>query len=283
MTKLKDWFYNNNSWSHTKYELWHRCKRKFWYQNIAPYLLDPGNLDVGKISMLKSLTPKYALQGRIIHEILEDQMNKHNLGREPDQEAMISQYLKKVQMYENTSRTTIAEFYNGAPDETFFDQIRETGVTQIHTFFSDLWPHIKGNIYIRHETFDKVLVDSTKVLLKVDYISQDPGGILIITDWKTGAEMEDSPINRLQMGVYVLWASEYFQKDPRDIRSELNFLSTGSIHPYLFTDTDLDDIRALITDEFRIMNSTYEYEKFPRNPSSNHCIDCAFKAICDQG
>jgi hypothetical protein len=38
-------------------------------------------------------------------------------------------------MYENTSRTTIAEFYNGAPDETFFDQIRETGVTQIHTFF----------------------------------------------------------------------------------------------------------------------------------------------------
>jgi len=166
-------------------------------------------------------------------------------------------------MYENTSRTTIAEFYNGAPDETFFDQIRETGVTQIHTFFSDLWPHIKGNIYIRHETFDKVLVDSTKVVLKVDYISQDPGGILIITDWKTGAEMEDSPINRLQMGVYVLWASEYFQKDPRDIRSELNFLSTGSIHPYLFTETDLDDIWALITDEFRIMNSTLNTKNSP--------------------
>ena len=173
--------------------------------------------------MLKSLTPKYALQGRIIHEILEDQMNKHNLGREPDQEAMISQYLKKVQMYENTSRTTIAEFYNGAPDETFFDQIRETGVTQIHTFFSDLWPHIKGNIYIRHETFDKVLVDSTKVALKVDYISRSRG-ILIITDWKTGAEMEDSPINRLQWEVCPSGPVNISRRT-HDIRSELNFFN----------------------------------------------------------
>ena len=283
MIKLKDWFYQNNSWSHTKHELWHRCKRKYWYQNIAPYLVDPGSLDVGKISMLKSLTPKYALQGRLIHEILENQMKQHNSGREPDQEDMVSQYLKKVQGYETTSRTTIAEFYNRAPDEFIFDQIRETGINMIQTFFSDIWPHIKDNVYIRHETFDQVLVDSTKVVLKVDFISQDPDGTLIITDWKTGAEMEDSSMNRLQMGVYVLWACEYFRKDPGDIRSELSYLSSGSIHPYYFTDADLDGIRVLITDEFRMMNSTYEYEQFPRQPNSNQCIDCAFKTICDQG
>jgi CRISPR/Cas system-associated exonuclease Cas4 (RecB family) len=193
---------------------------------------------------------------------------------------MVALYQKKINQYEMTAQTTVIEFFNGGSDKTFFDTIRKTGTENLNRFVSDIWPSLQHNRYIRHEEFDYCLVDDTRVLLKVDYISQEPNGTLVITDWKTGIEQEENSINKLQMQVYALWAGKYFQKDITDIRCELAYLKTGSIIPYTCTVDDLQELQILITGEFRDMNRTYDSEEYPPKPGLFTCNDCAFKTIC---
>ncbi|MDX8551984.1 PD-(D/E)XK nuclease family protein [Methanospirillum purgamenti] len=159
---------------------------------------------------MKDLTPKNALQGKVVHEILEEEI-KNSTGKEPDLDGMVARYQKKINQYEMTAQTTVIEFFNGGSDKTFFDTIRKTWTENQNRFVSDIWPSLQHNRYIRHEGFDYCLVDNTRVLLKVDYISQEPDGTLVITDWKTGIEQEENSINKLQMQVYALWAGKYFR------------------------------------------------------------------------
>jgi hypothetical protein len=112
-------------------------------------------------------------------------------------------YLKKTRLYENTARDTVTEYYNRSRDDTFFDQIRKTGVEQLENFFTKIWPEMKEYTYMRHEKFDRCMAGDTPVSLKVDLVSMMPDGSILITDWKTGHVRAEDPLHSLQMNVYA--------------------------------------------------------------------------------
>jgi endopeptidase La len=68
---------------------------------------------------------------------------------------------------------------------------------------------------------------------------------IVLTDWKTGDDREEYESD-LQIGIYVLWAMQHYQKDASQIQSKLAYLKTGTMRPYEFSYDDLEKVKERI-------------------------------------
>jgi CRISPR/Cas system-associated exonuclease Cas4 (RecB family) len=280
MAELEDYFFKYNAWSFSKHRLWNLCKRAFYYRYIGTALKQSSSLDIYKLKRLKDLNSKFVLQGSLIHEAIENQIGQHHLGRDINVDGTKSQFTQRLEKFRKTAPEILTEFYNGVPlDDTFFTILRDEGQEKISMFFGVIWPQFSELEYLKHEDFDKFKIDNVEVIVKVDYVSKTKTDIIVITDWKTGADNEEYE-NDLQIGTYVLWAMQYYQKDPSQIRSEMAYLKTGSMRPYEFSTEDLEVIKKKIVDDYEIMNRSYELEDYPTDPSPTKCIGCQFGTVC---
>jgi CRISPR/Cas system-associated exonuclease Cas4 (RecB family) len=281
MVKLENWFFKYNAWSFSKYRLWNLCKRSFYYRYIGTALRESPNFDIYQLKRLKNINSKYVLQGSLIHEAIENQIAQHHLGRDFSEDGTKSQFTNRLEQYRKTASDTILEYYNGlSHDDEFFNYILEEGKEKIKMFFEVIWPQIKDLEYLKHEDFDKFKIGDVEVIVKVDYVSKTKTGLIVLTDWKTGADNNEEYESDLQIGTYVLWAMQYYQKNASDIRSELAYLKTGKMRPYAFSEDNLEEIKKKIVVNFQKMNRSYEIEDYPTDPNPKKCISCQFGSIC---
>lgn len=282
MKKLEDWFYRYNAWSFSKHRLWGLCKRAYYYRYIGTALKESEELDIEKLKMLKNLNSRFALQGKLIHEVIENQIGQHYLGRKMSKGVAETQYTQRVDQYRKTPKGILTEYFNGEPvEETFFDTIRKDGLDQISMFFGAIWPQFEDLEYLKHEEFDRFKVGDVKAVVKVDYISKTKDGTLVVTDWKTGADKKEYESD-LQLGSYVLWATENYGKEPKEIRSELVYLTTGIMRSYGFSVEQLQEIKKKITEDFKNMNKTFDIKYFKPTSSPKKCLSCQFATVCPQ-
>jgi CRISPR/Cas system-associated exonuclease Cas4 (RecB family) len=282
MPNLEPWFFRYNAWSYSKHRLFDLCKRSFYYRYIGTALKESKDFDIHKLKRLKDLNSKYALEGLLIHGVIENQIGQHYIGRDLNEDGAKAQFVRRVEQYRKTARDTLTEFYNGLPaDDAFFDRIRDGGQDKISMFFGAIWPQVKDLEYLKHEDFDKFKINDVEVIVKVDYVSRTKHDVIVITDWKTGEDKEEYESD-LQIGTYVLWAMQYYQKDPAQIRSELAYLKTGMMHPYEFSPDDLEKIRITILDDFEKMNASYEIADYPASPEPRKCMSCQFGRVCPE-
>jgi len=282
MPNLENWFFKYNAWSYSKHRLFDLCKRSYYYRYIGTALKESKDFDIYKLKRLKDLNSKYALEGLLIHGVIENQIGQHYIGRDLNEDGAKTHFIQRVEQYRKTARDTLTEFYNGLPDDGgFFDQIRDGGQDKISMFFGAIWPQVKDLEYLKHEDFDKFKIKDVEAIVKVDYVSRTKNDMIVITDWKTGADNAEYESD-LQIGTYVLWAMQYYQKNPTQIRSEFAYLKTGMMHPYEFSPDDLEKIRVTILDDFEKMNASYEIGDYPASPEPRKCMSCQFGRVCPE-
>ena len=80
----------------------------------------------------------------------------------------------------------------------------------------------------------------------------------------------------------LLWAMQYYQKTPIQIRNELAYLKTGMMRQTEFNDEVLETIRKKIVDDFEQMNLNYEMNNYPASPEPRKCISCQFGTVCPE-
>lgn len=280
MAELEDWFHKYNSWSFSKHRLWGQCKLSYYYRYIATALKSPKNLDIPKLKKLKDLTPKFALQGKLLHQVLENHIEQLCLGREMSESWAIKRYVPRVEYYRRTATENLIEFFNGETvDPAFFNRIQANGIEQLATYFGTIWPQLKDRKYLKHEKFDKFSAGDVPAMVKVDYVSEARDGVIVLSDWKTGKENGDAESD-LQMGVYTLWAMQNYNKDSGQIRSELVYLASGRIQPYEFKRKHLQYIRDTIIEDFRTMNEGFDIDRFEPDPHPSKCLSCNFATVC---
>jgi CRISPR/Cas system-associated exonuclease Cas4 (RecB family) len=280
MANLESWFFKYNAWSYSKHRLFGLCKKNYYYRYIGTALKESSKFDIHRLKILKNLNSKFALQGILIHEIIENQINQHHLGREVNEEGAKKQFVQRVEKYREMARETLIEYYNGESIEhPFFDRARSDGQDKISMFFGAIWPQFKELQYLRHEEFDKFKIQDVEVIVKIDYITKTKNDTLVISDWKTGANNEEYESD-LQIGTYVLWAMQYYNKSPQEIRSELVYLTTGMMPHYEFSIEQLEEIKRKIVEDYEKMNATYEIEDYPSDPEPRKCLSCQFGTIC---
>jgi hypothetical protein len=281
MPELDPFFFKINSWSFTKHRVWNRCQRQYYFEYIAPYVKSAPIVDPEKIRWLKNFTSKFVVQGQLIHDIIDKQIQLHCENKPMDLAEAMSAFSKKVSLYKNIGGETFTEYHNGEKiTDSFFAAIEENGKTCLQTFFGK-WPGYHGRECLRHEEFDHFHIGDVEVTVKVDFIGKQPDGTLILTDWKTGRD-DDEYETELQMAVYVLWANEYYRKSVNEISTELVFLKTGAMKPYAFYDEQLREVQEMILQEFTAMNASYEYGNFLTRPSQRECLSCRFAEVCPE-
>lgn len=281
MPELDPFFFKINSWSFTKHRIWNRCQRQYYFEYIAPFVKSVPIVNPEKIRWLKNFTSKFVVQGQLIHDIIDKQIQYHSEKKPMDLTEAINTFSKKVSLYKNVGGEVFSEYHNGEkiPD-SFFVAMDENGKTCLHTFFGK-WPDYRSRECLRHEEFDHFSIGDVGVTVKVDFVGRMQNGTIVLTDWKTGRD-DDEYETELQMATYVLWAIEYYNLNADEIGTELVFLRTGTTKPIRFFEEQLHEVRQMIPDEFIAMNASYEYEDFPEMPSQRECISCRFAEVCPE-
>lgn len=207
-------------------------------------------------------------------------MGQHFIGRGTSEESAKAQYIQLLEQYRKKAKDTLIEYHNGYPiDEKLFDYIRFEGMDKISMFFGVIWPQFRDLEYLRHEKFDRFKFNEIECIVKADYVSETKDDIIVVSDWKTGSDKEEYE-NDLQIGVYVLWAMDYYQTEVDKIRSEMVYLTTGVMRPYEFKEEQLSEIKEKIITDFDEMNETYEIDNFPPDPEPRKCLSCQFSTVC---
>ena len=283
MVVLNPKFFEYNGWSFSGHRLWNQCNRAYYFQYIAHHVNEPPNFNRSELYDLRKRNSKYFLQGQLVHEVIKNQIGQHKLGRELKLESAINQYISRVNQMQNKdfARDLFTEHYNGELfDISFFEKMKNDGTDQIKIFFGVVWPQIQDLEYCEHEEFDEFEINDVKVKVKPDYVSKTKTGKLVISDWKTGKDNE-SYDDKLQIGTYVLWASNHYSIDPKDVSTELIYLSTGNMRSYSFEIPELEKIKSTILEDYRNLNRDYNITSFPSSPSPKICLSCKFAKICE--
>ncbi len=281
MPDLDPFFFKINTWSFTKHRVWNRCQRQYYYEYIAPYVKSEVVVDPDKIRWLKNFTSKFVVQGQLIHDIIDQQIQLHCENKPIDLAEALDAFSKKVSLYENIGGETFTEYHNGEKiPSTFFTYIYENGKTCLQTFFGK-WPAYENRGCLRHEQYDHFYIEDVEVTVKVDFVGRMPESTLILTDWKTGRD-DDEYETELQMMAYVLWAKEYYKMSIDNIGTELVYLKTGVTKPYAFYEDQLHNVQEMILREFAAMNTSYEFGNFPARPSQRECMSCKYAEVCPE-
>ena len=278
--EFESWFHEYNSWSFTKHKIWSRCRRAYYYSYIKIGLKELSQSDKQMFRDLKDLKPKAALQGMLIHKVIENQIELHRSGQAMSEQAAAQEYSELIDQYRINPERTITEFHNHQPvDESFFDGILAGGKSLIETFFKLVWPKLEPCEYIAHEKLNNFQIDGTSVSIKLDYLSRAPDGCLVLSDWKTGRG-DGRYESEVQIGSYVLWAIDRFKIKPEEVRSRLVYLKDGSMKEYAFSAESLEEIKATIQENFEEMNRTAEIDYFYPDPHPSRCMSCQFSTVC---
>ncbi|MDY6965564.1 MAG: PD-(D/E)XK nuclease family protein [Halobacteriota archaeon] len=280
MVELESWFYKYNAWSFSKHRMWKSCKLAYYYRYIGTALKSSKDIDVMVLKRLKDLKNKFAVQGIIIHEVLENQMGQHFIGRGVSEDSAKSQYVRILDQYRKTARGMIVEYYNGGPiNEKFFDYARSDGIDKLGMFFGVIWPQFKDLEYLKHEKFDRFSTNGVECIVKADYVSKTKDDIIVVSDWKTGLDNVEYE-SELQIGVYVLWVMDYYKTELEKVRSEMVYLTSGKVRHYEFKTYQMESIKKQIAEDYTKMNESYEIEHFPPDPEPKKCLSCQFSTIC---
>jgi CRISPR/Cas system-associated exonuclease Cas4 (RecB family) len=282
MVELDKFFFETNSWSYTRHRVWNRCQRQYYFDYIAQYVKSATVVPPEKIRWLRNFTSRFVVQGQLIHDIIDRQIELHCENRPVDPAEAMNALSKKVSLYKSIGGETFTEYHNGEKiTDSFFAAIDENGKACLKIFFESIWPDYRERGCLRHEEYDHFRTGDVEVTVRVDFVSRDSRGTIVITDWKTGRESAEAE-TELQMAAYVLWAKQYYRKSADEIKSELVFLTTGKKKPYAFFEEQLHEVQETIRTDFEAMNASYEYGDFPARPSQRECLSCRFAEVCPE-
>ncbi|MFA6332829.1 MAG: PD-(D/E)XK nuclease family protein, partial [Methanoregula sp.] len=191
MPDLDPFFHTINSWSFTRHRVWNRCQRQYYFEYIAPYVKSDRVVDPEKIRWLKTFTSKFVVQGQLIHDIIDKQIQLHCDSRPMNLTEAVNEFSLRVSRYKNIGGETFTEYHNGEKiPNSFFSSIEENGKTCLNTFFGK-WSGYTSRECLRHEEFDHFTIGDVGVTVKVDLVGKMPDGTLVLTDWKTGRDDDD--------------------------------------------------------------------------------------------
>ena len=86
--------------------VWKRCQRQYYFEYIAPYVKSAPVCRSRKNRWLKNFTSKFVVQGQIIHEIIDKQIQLHCENKPMDLNEAMMAFSKKVLLYKNIGSET---------------------------------------------------------------------------------------------------------------------------------------------------------------------------------
>ncbi|MDR0306617.1 MAG: PD-(D/E)XK nuclease family protein [Chitinispirillales bacterium] len=278
-------------WSISRFEMFDKCKRQYFYQYYSKHVKDVPNY---KISILKELTSVPLEVGNVVHDCMEALLKRlQQSDSKIDEERFFSFADEKLQEY--FSKKSFIEVYYGYLPSVDPAAASERVRTCLKNFIGSpcfSWIYMKAIIHrtgwmIEPPGFGETRLDGMKAYCKMDFLFP-AGDEVYILDWKTGAK--DQAKHAAQLMGYAVAANSNFSIPWNRIFPKIIYL-----YPYYdeleisFGEQELTNFFQTIREQTEEMQSfcknaeqnlPRDISEFPTNPSPGLCRNCKFQQLC---
>lgn len=279
-------------WSSSRYELFNRCKRAYFYNYYGKF--DKAH-SFQKIKELKSMTSVPMEVGNVIHHIIETFLGRLQKSNKPlDEQKFLDYGINLVDTL--FAKKTFLETYYGYTQEIDHNFAKVKVEAALKNFLrSPLYNWIcstplesRKEWVIEPAGFGETRIDGLKAYCKMDFLLPVDGKIHIL-DWKSGKKSEEK--HSAQLLGYSLAAQA----------SNPNLLASDIVPKIVYMLPDIEEFQVDITTDKlasfknRVKSETTEMqkfcvdvdnntpvgiEKFEKCGNDNICRLCFFQEFC---
>jgi CRISPR/Cas system-associated exonuclease Cas4 (RecB family) len=278
-------------WSISRYEVFDKCKRQYFYQYYAKYV--PG-VPIYKMKQLKDLTSVALEVGNVVHDVLEALLRRLQKSDSDVDEARFHKYaIDKAGEY--FAAKTFIEVLYGWQEELDMDFARNRIRVCLDNFMGSpaySWIFMnalrsKDNWMIEPPGYGETRLDGLKAYCKMDFLFPLEKEVAVL-DWKTGRK--DNHKHRKQVLGYAAAASSNFgipmeQIFPRIVylypeydELELRVGERDLKEFFEGVHTETEQMYAYCSDIEQ--NVPKPMDVFPMAPSESICRYCNYQELC---
>lgn len=280
-------------WSVSRYDIFKRCRRQYYYQYYGKYDRD---ISQSKINFLKYLTSVPLEIGNVVHDVIAVLLNRLKKTQEQLDVEKFTDFSRR-ECEKQIGKKNFFETYYKLKEKILLADLYPKVETCLKSFLGSSWKSwvfsegLKNSDkwVIEPGDFGETRVNGLKAYLKVDFLFPKDGK-LVVLDWKTGKKDLDKHENQL-IG-YVYYAMMKFGFYPHTDKVDAYIIYLGE---------EYDEIKAAINEydisrfEDKAMEETkemYAYCKdaeqnipldkaeFKMTDNMNICRFCNYKELC---
>jgi CRISPR/Cas system-associated exonuclease Cas4 (RecB family) len=306
MSKKKS---NTTQWSYSRRETLEQCARAYYFTYYGANKKTAKDEPNKKtLHFLKQLQNRHQRAGDLLHLAISTYFRRARDGEtwvhEPDRLiAWAKKMFRADRKYSRShpkgneqakkqygrSPTLLQEYYHQYEDADQLWQDAEAKMVNALQSFStnESLSLIRANGCKPEALIEKAInlqIHNVKVVGRVDLAYPDDGKITVI-DWKIGSASRDGR-SSLQLAVYALWATHYFECDPEKIDVYMVHLESNDVTTTEITKDELASVRVRILQDAELLTNLQSYGKkavedaFPRLLHPPICSLCQYQEIC---
>jgi hypothetical protein len=279
-------------WSISRFEMFDKCKRQYFYQYYPKFVR---SVPFYKVAKLKELTTVPLEVGNAVHDCMEALLGRlQKSDSKIDEEKFFKFADEKLREY--FSKKTFIEIYYNQTDELDFSGASEKVRICLDNFLSGPcfnWLYMKAitnksGWMIEPSGYGETRLDGLKAYCKMDFLFPVDDGVYIL-DWKTGAKDEAKHASQL-MG-YAVAANSNFSIPWNRIFPKIVYLYPQyDEFEITFGEHELKNFFGTIRSQTELMqsfckdidqNTPRDISDFPPSPSPGLCRNCKFQELCN--
>jgi CRISPR/Cas system-associated exonuclease Cas4 (RecB family) len=285
---------NEFSWSVSRHDTFHSCRRKYFYSYYGARL-DP------EIHRLKKLSALPLWAGSVVHETIEELLKtREEIPSDVEQEAIVRATVHSRMLGEwrdseagaEPGRFRLFEHEYETPVEPEDKKLLVTIVMRsLRNFFRsevlrEAYAAGRAN-WLTVEDLAEFTVDGVLVRLRMDLAFRDREGRVVIVDWKTGRN--EGRFSEVQLAGYALYtARQGWVGAAEELRTELAYLVIPRFVRRIVDTRTLDRARDFIVKSAGTMRELLvdplaneaRLEDFAMVDRPQRCRRCNFRRLC---
>jgi hypothetical protein len=278
-------------WSISRYELFDKCKRQYFYTYYSKYVK---GIPAYKLQQLKDLTSVPLEIGNVVHDVLEAFLKRLQKSDSNIDERRFFEYARKL-ADQYFAEKTFLEIHYGFVNKIEMEQVYAKIDKCISNFISSptfSWIFMvairnRNNWMIEPSGFGETRLAGLKAYCKMDFLLPVDNDIHIL-DWKTGKQ--DTVKHKAQLLGYAASTNYNFQIPLNRIYPKIVYLFPEyDEFQVTCADQDFESLYSAIRVQTDAMYAYCEnvesnipkmMEAFSMSPSGNLCRQCKFQELC---
>jgi hypothetical protein len=277
-------------WSISRYEIFDKCKRQYFYTYYGKHARD---IPLYKITQLKELTSVPLEIGKVVHDVIEAFLRRLQVSDSNIDENRFFQFAKQQAQERFTTKTFIEQYY-GALKPVSFDEAFAKISACLENFINSPCYHWifmkaitnKTDWLIEPPGFGETRLSGMKAYCKMDFLFPVENAVHIL-DWKTGGK--DTYKHANQLIGYAAAVNNNFAIAVDRIFPKIVYLFPAFQEYELAVGDDLPGFFEKVKKQTEEMyafcidvekNIPLPIDSFPPTPSAGMCSYCNFQELC---
>lgn len=268
---------NRLVWSYSNSILYTGCPRAyFYYKKLKD---ESRRADENHNS---TPLPLSSVSGIAIHKIISKTIDRWEEKPQVDFEELYRESMLWISHLIDNADHSILDVVNGKTLSPKIYQILSLRVRRyVENFRKNILPQFDGHKHLSHELLSLFSYENLIIAVKPDLCTLDPTGVLVVTDWKTGRNLESLQINK-QLGIYAIWAHLEYKVPLSNIVAQYANLETSEMIRTNVTETTAMELTNIIRGDLSKWNK-HDISDFPASPKLVKCFECRFLKHCSEG